>query len=94
METIVALPGEGIGLEVVDATCELIAAAGMPVKILTPPQTEGPGSRVPEATRRACREADALARVYRDGKTLTPDQGGTATTKQMAAAVLAAYRNQ
>jgi isocitrate/isopropylmalate dehydrogenase len=36
----------------------------------------------------------AVARVYRDGKTLTPDQGGTATTKQMAAAVLAAYRNQ
>ena len=36
----------------------------------------------------------ALARVYRDGKTLTPDQGGAASTKQMAAAVLAAYRNQ
>ena len=36
----------------------------------------------------------ALARVYRDGKTLTPDQGGSATTTQMAAAVLAAYRNQ
>src|SRR5882672_6146118 len=35
----------------------------------------------------------ALARVYRDGKTLTPDQGGAASTKQMAGAVLAAYRN-
>jgi isocitrate/isopropylmalate dehydrogenase len=35
----------------------------------------------------------AVARVYRDGKALTPDQRGTATTKQMAAAVLAAYRN-
>ena len=36
----------------------------------------------------------ALARVYRDGKSLTPDQGGSATTTQMAAEVLAAYRNQ
>ena len=36
----------------------------------------------------------ALARVYRDGKALTPDQGGSATTTQMAAEVLAAYRNQ
>ena len=31
--------------------------------------------------------------VYRDGKTLTPDQGGTAKTRDMAQAVLAAYRN-
>ena len=36
----------------------------------------------------------ALARVYRDGKTLTSDQGGSATTTRMAAEVLAAYRNQ
>jgi len=36
----------------------------------------------------------ALARVYGDGTALTPDQGGRATTKEMAAAVLAAYRNQ
>jgi isocitrate/isopropylmalate dehydrogenase len=41
----------------------------------------------------ASRLQAALARVYRDGKALTPDQRGTATTKQMAAAVLAAYRN-
>src|SRR5262245_3106148 len=64
MKTIVALPGEGIGIEVVDAACELMTAAGMPVKILTPPQTggaEGPrGAGVPEETRRACREADAV----------------------------------
>jgi len=60
MKTVVALPGEGIGIEVVDATCELLAAAGLPVKILTPPQTERPGGPVPEATRRACREADAV----------------------------------
>ena len=60
MKTIVALPGEGIGIEVVDATCDLITAAGMPVKILTPPQTDASTSRVPEDTRRACREADAV----------------------------------
>jgi len=58
MKTIVALPGQGIGVEVVDATCEIMTAAGMPVKILTPPQ--GEGSAVPEQTRRACREADAV----------------------------------
>src|SRR5882672_9200246 len=64
MKTIVALPGQGIGVEVVDATCELMTAAGMPVKILTPPQCEptssSHGSPVPEETRRACREADAV----------------------------------
>jgi len=60
MKTVVALPGEGIGVEVVEATCELLAAAGIPVKILTPPQISAPGSPVPEATRRACREADAV----------------------------------
>jgi isocitrate/isopropylmalate dehydrogenase len=42
----------------------------------------------------AARLEAAVARVYRDGKPLTPDQGGTATTKAMGAAVLAAYRNQ
>lgn len=154
MKTVVALPGEGVGIEVVEATCELMTAAGMPVKILTPPQAGAPGSShgspVPEETRRACREADGVlfgaagpatssvvgwlrwemdawagvrpAKVYtgmrspladpesidlvvirensegiypgRDAKAFTPDQGGTATTKQMAAAVLAAYRNQ
>jgi isocitrate/isopropylmalate dehydrogenase len=65
MKTVVALPGEGIGVEVVDATCELMSAAGMPVKILTPLQVEAPGgaspgARVPDDTRRACREADGV----------------------------------
>jgi isocitrate/isopropylmalate dehydrogenase len=59
MKTIVALPGQGIGIEVVDATCEIMTAAGMPLKILTPPQGEG-SNTVPEQTRRACREADAV----------------------------------
>jgi hypothetical protein len=35
-----------------------------------------------------------VARVYRDGKALTPDQGGSVGTKEMTAAVLAAYRGQ
>src|SRR5436309_2525917 len=60
MKTIVALPGEGIGIEVVEATCELLAAASVPVKILTPPQITAPGSPVPEETKRLCREADAV----------------------------------
>ena len=41
MKTVVALPGQGIGVECVDATCELLTAAGLPIKILTPPQGEG-----------------------------------------------------
>ena len=43
VKTVVALPGEGIGIEVVDATCELLTGTGLPLKILTPPQ----GSRLP-----------------------------------------------
>jgi acetolactate synthase I/II/III large subunit len=40
MKTVVALPGERNGLEVIDATSELMSAAGMPVKSLTPQQVE------------------------------------------------------
>src|SRR5258707_8829971 len=36
----------------------------------------------------------AVARVYRDGKVLTPDQGGSARTRDMAQAGLAAYRQE
>jgi isocitrate/isopropylmalate dehydrogenase len=60
VKTIVALPGEGIGIEVVEATCEIITAAGIPVRILTPPQVAAPGGPVLDATKRACREADAV----------------------------------
>src|SRR5215475_13564451 len=56
MKTIVALPGEGIGLEVVDATCELLMGTGLPLKILTPPQ----GSPLPEETKQVAREADGV----------------------------------
>jgi isocitrate/isopropylmalate dehydrogenase len=64
MKTIVALPGEGIGIEVVDAACALMTDAGIPVKIVTPPQRDAAsaagGGALPEATRRAAREADAV----------------------------------
>src|SRR5258705_8029522 len=56
MKTIVALPGEGIGPEVVDATCELLMDTGLPLKILTPAQR----SPLPEATNRAAREAASV----------------------------------
>jgi isocitrate/isopropylmalate dehydrogenase len=64
MKTIVALPGEGIGIEVVDATCELLAGTGLPLKILTPPQGAAAlkthGSPIPDDTKRAAREADGV----------------------------------
>ena len=63
MKTIVALPGEGIGIEVVDAACELMTAAGMPVQIATPPQRERAGTAaepLPAETQRAARAADAV----------------------------------
>src|SRR5882672_10865687 len=55
-KTVVALPGEGIGVEVVDAACEILSGAGLPLTIATPTQVEAPGAPVPEATKRACRE--------------------------------------
>jgi isocitrate/isopropylmalate dehydrogenase len=64
MKTIVALPGEGIGIEVVDATCEVLVGTGLPLKILTPPQgaaaLKSHGSPIPEETKRAAREADGV----------------------------------
>jgi 3-isopropylmalate dehydrogenase len=64
MKTIVALAGEGIGLEVVDATCELLAATGLPIRIETPPQGAAAlkthGSALPDETRQAARAADGV----------------------------------
>jgi len=60
MKTIVALPGEGIGVEVVDATCEILTKAGVPVKIDTPVQYDTPGGPVPQATKQAAKAADAV----------------------------------
>ena len=64
MKTVVALGGEGIGIEVVEATCELLTAAGFPLKILTPPHGESAqrthGSPLPDETKRLCGEADGV----------------------------------
>ena len=64
MKTVVALGGEGIGVEVVEATCDLLRETGWPLKILTPPHGEAAvathGSAMPEETRRLCREADGV----------------------------------
>lgn len=64
MKTVVALGGEGIGIEVVDATCELLTAAGVPVRIVTPPHGEAAlkshGNALPPETRRLCGEADGV----------------------------------
>ena len=64
MKTVVALGGEGIGVEVVDATCELLVAAGFPLRILTPPHGESAqtshGAPVPDETKRLCGQADGI----------------------------------
>ena len=63
-KTVVVLPGEGIGIEVVDATCDVLVGAGLPLKILTPPQVEGGAptvaGSVPDQTRQLAREADGV----------------------------------
>ena len=61
---IVALGGEGIGLEVVDATCELLGEAGFPLDIATPPQGEAAieqfGTPLPDETKALCERADGV----------------------------------
>jgi len=63
-KTVVVLPGEGIGIEVVDATCDVLVGAGLPLKILTPPQVEGAAptvaGSVPDQTKQLAREADGV----------------------------------
>src|SRR5437899_11497166 len=63
-KTVVVLPGEGIGIEVVDATCDVLVGAGLPLKILTPPQVEGAtptvAGSVPDQTRQFARGADGV----------------------------------
>lgn len=41
MKRVVALGGAGIGVEAVEATCDLLVAAGFPVEVLTPPPSRG-----------------------------------------------------
>jgi isocitrate/isopropylmalate dehydrogenase len=64
MKTIVALPGEGIGIECVEATCELLTRTGLPLRIVTPLQGEAAarreGTPLPEATKKAARDADGV----------------------------------
>ena len=64
MKTVVALGGEGIGPEVVDATCELLVASGMPLMVVTPPHGAAAlashGSPLPDETKRACETADGV----------------------------------
>lgn len=64
MKTVVALPGEGIGPEVVDETSELLLGTGVPLKILTPSQgaaaVKSHGETLPEETKRAAIAADGV----------------------------------
>jgi isocitrate/isopropylmalate dehydrogenase len=58
MKTIVALPRQGIGPEVVDATCELLMGTGLTLNTLTPPgqaPARGDQARGPRGRRRALR---------------------------------------
>ena len=68
MKTIIALPGQGIGPEVVDATCELLMGTGLPLKILTPPQ----GNPLPEETKRGPR---GRLRALRRGRPIYESRG-------------------
>ena len=82
MKTVVALPGEGIGPEVVDATCEVLVGTGLPLKILTPPQgaaaVKSHGVPLPTSRSRrrarptACSSAPPAVRIPR------PSSGGSA----------------
>jgi isocitrate/isopropylmalate dehydrogenase len=61
---IVALGGDGIGPEVVDATCYVLEHAGFDLEIIKPPNGEAVvekyGTAFPEETKRLCDEADAV----------------------------------
>jgi len=61
---IVALGGDGIGPEVVDATCHVLEHAGFDLEIIKPPNGEAVvekyGTAFPEETKKLCNEADAV----------------------------------
>lgn len=82
---VVALGGVGIGAPdiagrgIANPTASLLSASMMLDHMGLPDE--------------AVRLEAAVARVYRDGKELTPDQGGSGTTKGFCAAALAALRN-
>ena len=84
MKTIVALGGDGIGPEVVDAACEVLAGAGLPVDILTPPHADAAvkshGAPMPDETERRLREADGVLFGAAGGRPLErgrPGSGGS-----------------
>jgi 3-isopropylmalate dehydrogenase len=64
VKTIVALGGEGIGPEVVDATCHVLVAAKFPLKIVTPPHGEAAvkvhGTPIPDEMKTLCETADGI----------------------------------
>jgi isocitrate/isopropylmalate dehydrogenase len=77
---IVALGGEGIGPEVVKRPAASCRARAFPSAMML----EHVG-----LAREANRLEGTVARLYRERTTLTPDQGGTATTEEFSRAVLA-----
>jgi isocitrate/isopropylmalate dehydrogenase len=64
VKRVVAIGGEGIGIEVVDATCDILTGAGIPVEILTPPYGEAAirshGSPLPDETKRLCESVEGV----------------------------------
>ena len=63
-KTIVALGGDGVGPEVVEAACQILEGAGFALEILKPPAgeiaLEKYGDAFPEETRIMCDEANAI----------------------------------
>jgi isocitrate/isopropylmalate dehydrogenase len=59
MKTVVAQPGDGIGIECVEATCELLTKAGLPLRC-TPGECHQSQGLAPEETKKAAREAEGV----------------------------------
>ena len=61
---IVALGGDGVGPEIVDATCYVLEHAGFDLEIIKPPNGEAVvekyGTAFPEETKKLCNAADAV----------------------------------
>jgi 3-isopropylmalate dehydrogenase len=57
---LVAMGGDGIGREVVDAAVEVIKASGAEVEIATPPHGAGTAGGFPPEAKQACDAADAV----------------------------------
>jgi len=61
---IVAMGGDGVGPEVVNATCHILENMGLDIEIVKPPAGEAAikshGSPFPDETKQVCDEADAI----------------------------------